>query len=169
MIGFITRYVRFVDAMNRRLGRAVMYLLFVMMGILLYSSISKTFFTPSLWTLEMAQFTLTAYYILGGSYSLQLGSNVRMDLFYSRWSDRTKLTVDSFTVIFLIFYLGTLLYGGLSSTAYALEYGERSYSAWRPYMAPIKIIMCVGLVCMIAQASAQLCKDVARLKGMTLS
>ena len=43
---------------------------------------------------------------------------------------------------------------GISSTTYALEYGERSYTAWRPEMAPIKIAMCVGITLMPPQAIA---------------
>ena len=61
----VKSFVRFVDAFNRRVGRVAMYLIFVMMAILLWSSFSKTFLLPSLWTLEMAQFTLTAYYLIG--------------------------------------------------------------------------------------------------------
>ena len=83
MSGFIRGYVQVVENVNHRVGRFAMYLLFVMVGILLWSTISKALFTPSLWTLEMAQFTMVAYYILGGPYSIQLGSNVRMDLFYA--------------------------------------------------------------------------------------
>jgi len=164
----VRAYVRYVDAVNRRVGRFAMYLIFAMLGILLYSSISKSFFTPSLWTLEMAQFTLVAYYLLGGAYSVQLGAHVRMDLLYGRWSARTKAGVDAFTVLFLIVYLGFLFYGGFSSTSYALEYGERSYSAWRPYMAPVKIIACMGILLMLLQAVAVLFKDIARLRGEEL-
>ena len=127
----VVAYVRFVDAMNRRIGRVAMYLIFAMMGILLYSSITKTFFIPPLWTLEMAQFVMVAYYLLGGAYSMQLEGHVRMDLIYGSCSTRRKAWVDSFTVIFLIIYLGFLLYGGFSSTQYALQYGERSFSSWR--------------------------------------
>ncbi len=165
----IRTYVRFVDRMNRWVGRFAMYLVFVMMGILFYSTISKTFFLPSLWTLEMAQFVMVAYYLLGGGYSMQLDGHVRMDLLYGRWSVRTRAWVDAFTVLFLIFYLVFLLYGGLSSTQYALEYGERSYSAWRPYMAPIKIVMCVGVALILLQAVAALFKDIAKLRGVELT
>jgi TRAP-type C4-dicarboxylate transport system permease small subunit len=50
-----------------------MYGIFVLMGILLVVvDQSKTFFLPSLWTLEMAQFAMVAYYMLGGPYSIQL-------------------------------------------------------------------------------------------------
>jgi TRAP-type mannitol/chloroaromatic compound transport system permease small subunit len=157
-----------VDAFNRGVGRIMMYGIFVMMAILLWSSFSKVYLLPSLWTLEMAQFALTAYYLLGGAYSLQLGSNVRMDLIYGGWSDRQKAWVDAFSVFALIFYLGVLLHGGINSTTYALEYGERSYSAWRPYMAPIKIIMCFGIFMMLLQAIAEFFKDIARIRGEDL-
>ncbi|MHC0053587.1 TRAP transporter small permease subunit [Actibacterium sp. D379-3] len=162
----VLTFIRLVDGFNRRVGRIAMYGIFVMMGILLWSSVSKTFFLPSRWTLEMAQFAMVAYYMLGGAYSIQLGSNVRMDLFYGGWSDRTKAWVDAFTVFFLIFFLGVLLYGGIDSTAYALKYNERSPTAWRPYLAPIKIAMCFGIFLMLLQAVSEFLKDVAKLRGV---
>jgi TRAP-type mannitol/chloroaromatic compound transport system permease small subunit len=116
MLQIAKRFVTTVDRVNYRIGRVMMYFIFVMIGILLWSSISKTFFLPSLWTLEIAQFAMVAYYIMGGPYSIQMGSNVRMDLFYNEWSDKTKAWVDSFTIIFLIMYLGILLWGGFEST-----------------------------------------------------
>ncbi|MGI9393589.1 MAG: TRAP transporter small permease subunit [Boseongicola sp.] len=188
-------FVRVVDRCNRWIGRIVMYGIFAMMAILLWSSISKTFFVPSLWTLEMAQFAMVAYYMLGGPYSIQLGSNVRMDLLYSGWSDRKKTQIDAITVLFLIFYLVVLLWGGLSSTSYSLgdfrgepishigsiiggfitggpeaasaELGrlERSPTAWRPYLWPIKSIMIIGIFLMLLQALSELFKDILRLKG----
>ncbi|MCY4030914.1 MAG: TRAP transporter small permease subunit [Hyphomicrobiales bacterium] len=169
MIKAICAYVRFVDGLNRFVGRGTMYLIFVMMGILFYSSVSKTFFTPALWTLEMAQFTMTAYYLLGGAYSMQMGSHVRMDLLYGSWTPRRQAWTDAFTVFFLLFYLGVLLYGGFSSTEYALRYGERSFSSWAPPMAPIKIIMTVAIFLMLLQAVSTLFKNIAQARGKILS
>jgi len=135
------KFVRFVDAINYRLGRCAMYLIFVLIGILLWSSVSKTFFNPSLWTLEMAQFAMVAYYIFGGPYSIQLG------------------------VLCLVFYLGVLLYGAIDSTSYALQYNERSPTAWRPYMWPLKLGMCIGVFMMLLQVLSELVKDIARIRG----
>ena len=162
---FVNGYIRFVDAVNYRVGRAVMYGIFVMVAILLWSSISKAFFLPSLWTLEAAQFAMVAYYILGGPYSIQLDANVRMDLFYGSWSVRKKAWFDVFTIFFLIFFLGVLLCGAYDSTSYAIQYGERSASAWRPYMWPIKVVMCIGFSLMLLQAVSELLKDIARIRG----
>jgi len=168
MPDFIVRYIAIVDRFNRIIGRFAMYLIFAMMAVLLYSSFTKTFFIPPLWTLETAQFLMVGYYILGGAYSLQMGDHVRMDLLYGSWSDRTKAWVDSFTVLLLIVYLGVLLYGGVSSTTYALEYSEQSYSAWAPYMAPIKIVMCLGIVMMLLQAVASMFRSIGKVRGVDL-
>ena len=143
----------------------MMYGLFVIFGVLLWSSISKTFFLPSLWTLEIAQFAMVAYYILGGPFSLQIGANVRMDLFYGSWTDRKKAWFDAFSILLLIFYLGVLLYGAIDSTTYSLQYNERSPTAWRPPLWPIKSIMCVGIFLMLLQAISEFFKDIAKLKG----
>ncbi|SNR75744.1 TRAP transporter small permease subunit [Puniceibacterium sediminis] len=182
-------FIRGVDAVNHRIGRIVMYGIFVLMGILIWSSVSKTFFMPSLWTLEMAQFAMVTYYILGGPYSIQLGSNVRMDLLYGEWSLRKKAWVDLITVLFLIFYLGVLLYGAVGSTAYSLGYYgsepfsffgglitgaesvgrmETSPTAWRPWLWPIKSVMILGIFLMLMQCISELLKDVLRLKGETI-
>lgn len=168
MPGWVVAFVRVVDALNYRVGRFSMYLIFVMMGILLWSSMSKAVAVPSLWTLEMAQFTMVAYYLLGGPYSMQQEGHVRMDLVYGSWSPSTRAAIDAFTVVFLLIYLGVLLYGGVSSTIYAFEYGERSYSAWRPYMAPVKVVMCIGIVLMLLQAVSAFFKDIAKVKGLDL-
>lgn len=189
MMGAMRAYVHFVDAVNYRIGRVIMWGLFVMMGILLWSSFSKTFLLPSLWTLEMAQFAMVTYYILGGPYSLQMGANVRMDLFYHRWSTRRKALIDAFTVLFLIFFLTVLLYGAIGSTAYSFGYWgkeplaffaglltgseeigrlERSSTAWRPFIWPVKTIMICGFFLMLLQALSELCKDIARLQGQEI-
>jgi len=182
-------FARAVDAMNRRIGLVVMYGIFVLMAILLWSSISKTFFLPTIWTLEMAQFAMVAYYMLGGPYAMLAGANVRMDLFYGNWSLRRKSTIDVVTVLFLLFYLGVLLYGALGSTAYSLGYWgdapiaffaglvigaeeigrlEQSSTAWRPVIWPIKVIMICGLFLMLLQALSEMIKDIARALGQDI-
>jgi TRAP-type mannitol/chloroaromatic compound transport system permease small subunit len=165
----IRLYVRYIEAVSRVVGRFAMYMIFVMIGILLYSSISKTFFLPALWTLELAQFLMVAYYLLGGGYSMQLDAHVRMDLLYGRWSPRGKAFTDSITAFCLVFYLALLLWGSLSSTQYALQYGETSYSSWSPYMAPIKIVMVCGIFLMLLQAVATFFKDLAKVRGVSIT
>ena len=181
------RAIRLIDAVNHRLGRIVMYGIFVLMGIMAWSVISRQTAAPSLWTLEAAQFAMVSYYVLGGPYAIQMGANVRMDLFYGEWSLRRKAWFDAVTVLLLLFYLGVLIYGAIASLAYSLgapwdasplgffwglvtgahEIGrlEVSRSAWRPWMWPIKAVMIAGFFLMLLQCVSELLKDVLRLRG----
>lgn len=166
----IKAYVRYVDATNRVLGFLVMYMVLVMMGVLLFGSISRYVFNASfLWVIEMSQFLMAAYYLLGGGYSMQLDAHVRMDVAYERWTPKTRAFVDSITAFCLVFYLIYLVLGGISSAEYALQYGQKNYSAWGPPMAPIKIIMTVGIALMLLQAIAIFFRDLAKVTGREIA
>jgi TRAP-type mannitol/chloroaromatic compound transport system permease small subunit len=45
---------------------------------------------------------------------------------------------------------------------------ERSPTAWRPHIWPIKAIMCFGLFLMLLQAISEFIKDIAKIRGVTL-
>lgn len=166
----VTAYVHGIDAVNRFLGRISMYMIFVMMGLLLYSALSRTVFdAPLVWVVEMSQFLLTGYYLIGGGYSMQMDSHVRMDLFYSQWSPKRRASFDAVTIWFLIFYLVFLLIGGVSSTQYAIEYNQKNYSSWGPPLAPIKLIMTAGIGLMLLQAVAMFFRNVAEARGKPLA
>ena len=170
MPGPIVAFVRAVDAVNYRVGRVAMYLIFVMAAILLASTGSRLIFgVPINWALEMSQFLLSAYYLLGGAYTFQLGQHVRMDLLYDRLSARNRAITDAFTILFVIFYLAVLFGGGLSSTNYAIVYGQKNYSAWSPPLWPIKVVMTAAIFMMLLQCVSALFKDIAIARGKPLA
>ena len=162
----IVLFVKIVDTVNLWVGRIAMQLIFVLGAILLWSTISRLAFNaPVNWALEMSQFILSAYYLLGGAYTLQREGHVRMDLFYSRFSPRRRAAIDAFTLLFVLFYLGVLFYGGWSSTSYALQYGQKNYSAWGPLLWPIKTIMTIAIFLMLLQVLSSLCKNIGLALG----
>jgi TRAP-type mannitol/chloroaromatic compound transport system permease small subunit len=158
--------VHAVEAVGRLVGRLAMYMIFVMAGVLLWSAVMRTGFNrPPLWSVETSQFLLAAYYILGGAYTLHLDSHVRMDLLYANWTRRRRAFADTITCLCLLTYLAVMLWGGISSTQYALEYGQRAATSWRPPMAPIKIVMTFGIFLMLLQTIAIFFRDLARVRG----
>jgi TRAP-type mannitol/chloroaromatic compound transport system permease small subunit len=166
----IRLYVRYIDAMNRFVGRFAMRLLFVLAAVLLYSTFSRVVLgVPVNWVMEMSQFILSAYYLLGGAYSLQMDSHVRMDLFYSRMTPKNRAVTDAFTILFVMFYLGVLLWGGVSSTGYSWEYNQVNYTAWAPPLWPIKSIMTLGIFLMLLQVISTFFKDIALARGTPIA
>ena len=168
MPGWSIAYVRLVDAICARIGRYAMYLLYVIMAILLWSSVTKFFSFPAIWTLEMAQFTLVAYYMLGAPWTLRMDTNVRMDLLYARWSPKNQVIWDVLTIFSLMFYLGVMFYGAVDSTIYSFEVNERNPTAWRPVMWPLKLVISFSFGLMLLQSVSLLIRDVATLRGVKI-
>jgi len=139
-------------------------MVFVMMFVLVLSFVTRNIINiPLMWIIEMAQFIITGYYLLGGGYSMIMGDHVRMDLVYSKLSDRNKAKMDTFTSFFLVFYLVTLLYGSISSLIYTIETNQKLFTAWAPYVWPIKTIMLIGILLMLLQSISMFFKDIAKV------
>jgi TRAP-type mannitol/chloroaromatic compound transport system permease small subunit len=162
----IKGYVDGITATSKAFGAMAMYLLFGMLGILFFETCSRTFFNkPWIWTVEMAQFVMAAYYTLGGAYTLIIDGHVRMDLAYAKWSPKNKALADVLTFVLIMLYLGVLLLGGIISLEYSIKYKQKSYSSWAPPVTPIKIIMLFGMALMILQVIAEFFKDLAKVRG----
>lgn len=166
----IQLFVRSVDTLNRWVGRFAMLIFFALAAVLLTSTVSRLAFgAPVNWALETSQFMLSAYYLLGGAYATQHDAHVRMDLFYGRLPARRRAQFDAVTILFVIFYLGVLLWGAFSSTGYAIQYNQKNYSAWAPVLWPIKVIMTIGIFLMLLQFISNFFKDLAEARGKPIA
>ena len=165
----IKYYINLIDYISLKTGRATMYLVFVMMFILILSFVTRNIINfPLMWIIEMAQFTITAYYLLGGGYSMLTDDHVRMDLFYGKLSRKGKAKMDIFTSFFLIFYLIILFFGSITSLVYTIETKQKLFTAWAPYVWPISSIMFLGILLMLLQTFSTVFKDYAKVKGIKI-
>ncbi|AUH65445.1 TRAP transporter small permease subunit [Paracoccus zhejiangensis] len=166
MPGIIRNYVRIVDRLSDWSGWLAASLIFVMVATLLLDAVTRNVLNiPVHWAIELTQFTLAAYYFLGGPFTLKNDEHVRMDLIYSHLSERGKARLDLVTVWCLIFYLGVMLAGSISSLQYAIATDERRFSMWNPSVIPIKALMVACLVLMLLQAFSLVFKHIATLRG----
>lgn len=154
-----------MDAIADWVGLVAMYLIFVMIAVLMLDAVTRNLIVyPLHWCVELAQFTLAAYYFMGGAKTLKDNDHVRMDLFYDRLSTRGKARMDLVTIGCMIFYLGVMLFGSISSLRYAIATGETRFSMWNPSMIPIKALMVACIVLMILQAISLIFKHIAVLR-----
>ena len=64
---------------------------------------------------------------MAAAYTLLEGGHIRTDVFYERWSAKTRATVD--TICYLLFFFPGLLfilYAGVVEARFAWEIGERT-------------------------------------------
>ena len=162
-------YVKFIDNITFITGKITMYTVFLMMGILVLSFVTRNIINlPLIWIIEMAQFIMTGYYLMGGAYSMLDDQHVRMDLVYGNFSEKNKARMDLFTSIFLLFYLIVLLIGSYNSLVYTLETNKKLFTAWAPYVWPISSIMFLGILLMLLQTISTMFKDYAKVKGLKI-
>ena len=165
----IRAYVRVIDKVSDYVGYLAASLIFVMGATLIFDAITRNVLhIPVHWAIEFTQFTLAAYYFMGGPITLKNEEHVRMDLWYANLSERGKAKLDLFTVWCMIFYLGVMLMGSISSLQYAIQTGERRFSIWNPSVIPIKALLTACLVLMMLQAFSLVFKHVATLRGKPL-
>lgn len=166
MPGIVRKYVHFVDSVSDYVGYLAASLIFFMGGVLIFDAFTRNVIDmPVHWAIELTQFTLAAYYFMGGAITLKNEDHVRMDLFYANLSTKGKARIDLATVSCLIFFLSVMLAGSISSLQYAIQTGERRFSIWNPSVIPIKTLMVACLVLMLFQAVAIVFKHVATLRG----
>ena len=165
----IRAYVRTVDRLSDYVGYLAASLIFVMGATLIFDAITRNVLhIPVHWAIEFTQFTLAAYYFMGGPITLKNEEHVRMDLWYANLSERGKAKLDLATVGCMIFYLGVMLVGSISSLQYAIQTGERRFSMWNPSVIPIKALLTLCLVLMLLQAFSLMFKHIATLRGKLL-
>lgn len=165
----IKAYVRIVDKVSDYVGYLAASLIFFMGATLLLDAVTRNVLNvPVHWAIELTQFTLAAYYFMGGPITLKNNEHVRMDLWYANLSDRGKAKLDLVTVWCMIFYLGVMLVGSISSLQYAIETNEKRFSMWNPSVIPIKALLTVCLILMLLQAFALVFKHIATLRGERL-
>jgi TRAP-type mannitol/chloroaromatic compound transport system permease small subunit len=166
----IERYVRGMDRISDWVGIFAMYLIYVMIAVLLLDVVTDKFLgLTQNWVIEFAQFTLAAFYFMGGPKTLKDNDHVRMDLIYANLTEKGKARVDVVTVFVLIFYLVIMLWGAISSLVYSWETDQRLPSLWAPSLVPIKMLMVACLILMLMQSVALFLRHVATIRGVEIA
>ena len=78
---------------------------------------------------------------------------------------KEKLRWIYLPVFFLIFYLAILFFGSITSLIYTIKTNQKLFTAWAPYVWPIKTLMLLGILLMLLQAFSTLFKDIAKYKN----
>ena len=92
-----------IEAVIDRLGSLTAWIALIMIGLVATNVILRYAFSfGSVWAQELEWHLLAALILLGMSHALQRGENVRVDLFYARYSPRGKRVVDVVSALLLI-------------------------------------------------------------------
>jgi len=90
--------VRRIEALIDGMGQATLYVALAMIGLVATNVLLRYAFSfGSVWGQELEWHLLATVILLGMSYALQRGDNVRVDVFYADFKPRTKFVVNVFS------------------------------------------------------------------------
>lgn len=100
----IRGYIRFADSLSERTGHFFSWFTAILVAVVCFDVITRYLFNESSVALQESEWHLFALIFLGGAaYTLKLDEHVRIDLFYSKYSDRTKAIINFLgSILFLI-------------------------------------------------------------------
>lgn len=110
--------LRAIEGLIDRIGQATLWIGLVMIGLVATNVLLRySLSLGSVWAQELEWHLLAALILLGMSYSLQRGDNVRVDVFYAGYSAETRFVVDLVSIVLtlivaLIFFKLSLAYVG---------------------------------------------------------
>ncbi len=158
----MTVAVQKIEALIDRVGMATLWLALIMIALVATNVLLRySMSLGSVWAQELEWHLLAAMILLGMSYSLQRGENVRVDLFYANFSPRLKFIVDLMSGAITLMI--ALLFVKLS-----LAYVMQSYSIGEtssdpggiPYRWAIKGLIPVGFGLLALQTVGALMRRV---------
>lgn len=161
------RAVAAVESFIDAVGRLTLWIALLMIGLVATNVLLRyTMSLGSVWAQELEWHLLAGLILLGISYALQRGDNVRVDVFYANYSPRRKYIVDLVSLALLLAV--SLLFIKLS-----IPYVMQSYSIGEgspdpggiPYRWFIKSFIPLGYVLVSLQCAAAMARRVLQERG----
>ncbi len=103
-LNLLRAYVGLANRLNERIGVAVSWLTTVLVAVVCYDVFTRYLLKSSLVAVQELQWHLFAViFLIGAAYTLKHGKHVRVDVFYNRFSAKTRAWVDFIgSLVFLL-------------------------------------------------------------------
>lgn len=167
MPSWVRKVISGIDRWSDWVGYAVMLTLIPMVLGGAYEVIARYFFkAPTVWSTDVTFMANGTMYMLGGAYALLKGSHVRTDMFYEKYSDRTKGMVDLIAyVFFFIPVMVVIFYISINDAIRAFEIQERSNAGmWQPILWPFRAVIPLAAVLLFVQGVSEILKSAWAVK-----
>ncbi len=156
---------RAIDFVNDRFGEIANWLVLFACLISAGNAASRYLFseTSNAW-LEVQWYMFGGMVLLGGPYTLKVNEHVRVDLFYSAVSERTRIWIDILgCLLFLLPICVILVYFSWPVFVNSWRINETSSNAGGLIRWPVKLLFPLGFSLMALQGISELIKRIEAL------
>jgi TRAP-type mannitol/chloroaromatic compound transport system permease small subunit len=156
-----------IDDLNERVGRAMIWLVLIVVVISAGNAVFRFAFNMSSNALlEIQWYLFSAIFLLSAGYVLKKNEHIRIDVLFGRYTERTQNWIDVFGFLAFLLPMGILI-GYLSWAVFTLAWnsGEMSSNPGGLIRWPVRLMMPVGFLLLVLQGLSELIKRIAFLKG----
>jgi TRAP-type mannitol/chloroaromatic compound transport system permease small subunit len=155
------KFLKFIDQMNELIGKAISFLILVLVGVIVYEIVARYFFnSPTIWAHEISQMVYGAYVILLGGYLQQRNGHVNVDILYLRFKPRTRAIIDLFTWLLFFAFCGVILVKGGEMAWDSFLYRETDSTVFAPPIYPLKMLIPLGGLLLLLQGLVKYIGDI---------
>ena len=169
---FLLSFSRLIDVLNEAVGRLVSWLTLFMVLLGVYNAVTRKLSQTigvdlsSNTYIELQWYMFALVFLWGAAYTLKHNAHVRVDIIYSRLSERGKAWVDVFgTLLFLLPFTAVVLWTAWPIVADSWKIHEMSPDPGGLPRYPIKAALIVAFALLFLQGISELIKRIALLTG----
>jgi len=166
-VSFLLAVSRAIDALNRRIGHAVYWLVLAAVLVSAGNAVSRYLFDVSSngW-LELQWYLFSAVFLLAAGYALLHNEHVRIDVIFGHLRPRLRAWIDLIGGVFFLLPMAVIIMAlswPIVVTSYQLN--EYSSDAGGLLRWPVKLLIPVGFLLLALQGVSEIIKRIAFLLG----
>jgi len=160
--------MKWIDDITEFFGKVSSVLVLVLSLLVVYDALSRYLFHEGSVALQELEWHIfDVVFLVGLSYALKSDEHVRVDIFYSRFSSKTKAVVNLISMLFLVLPFSLMVIYTSSNFIYLsfLQDEISSDPGGLKYRYIIKGFIAFGFVLLSLQAVSEAIKNIKILRG----
>ena len=166
------KLVNAIDWINEKVGKAISWLTSILVWVICLDVLFRYFFNISFASLFELEWHIFAFiFLLGAAFTLKNDKHVRVDVFYSQFSEKGKAWVNLIgTIIFLIPFCLVIIKSSIPFVINSLNILEGSPDpGGLPFRFIVKSAIPIGFSLLLLQAFALIVKSLLTIQGRNSS
>ena len=167
-MNMLKKYVKIVDDLNERVGNGIAWLTLVLVLVVCFDVITRYVFkSSSVGVQELEWHIFAVIFLMGAAYTLKHEKHVRVDIIYSRLTEKKQAVINVLgTILFLIPFSLLIIFSSFDFVWNSLVIGESSPDpGGLPARFILKAVLPISFIFILIQGTSLLFKSILILKN----
>lgn len=161
------KIIKILDSFTAAVGRIISWLAFILVWVICVDVFMRYVLSASPnWLLDLEWHLFSMLFLFGAAYAYQKDQHVRVDVFYTKMTEKQKAWVDLLGCIFLLLpwcYIVIKTSGEYSLNSWYMREGSAEPGGL-PARYLIKFSIVIGFVLIVIQGISEILKNIIKIR-----